>query len=83
MNNKPLGDFKSANILPMRKTSVAESKGVFRPPRNKKSGDELKDEILSGIGDLIYGCPLLPPPILSLPNFRDLRSVFKSINGIT
>ena len=59
-----------------------ESVTALIPPLNKKSVVPMYGPILSGMSVVIYGCPLFPPPILSFPYLRDLRSVLRSIKPI-
>ena len=80
INNKPFGDLVSVNILAKRLTSVSESVTAFIPPRKIKSSLAPNPLKLSGIAFWIYGCPLLPPPMVSLPYLKDLRSVRRLIN---
>ena len=91
VNNKPFGDLVSKNIFVNRLTSVIALMGAVNPPRRRESGPAVLksvegSESSEGIGVVMYGWLLKPPPGLSkaepAPNLRDFKSVFRFIKGI-
>ena len=83
-NNNPLGLFGFEIYLVNLTTSSRALKGALTPPLKRKSSVSSLASFpgSSMIGVLMKGCPLSPPPNLSFPNFKLLRSVCKSIKPI-